>query len=585
MKKICLFIALSCAGFPALHGQNLNPTVEVTRTYEGKLIEAHKPQIGMTVPDSLMKFDLNFDYSVFDNPYKGSYEFNPYRLAMAPVHSSQKPGRFHLKAGAGYELHPLLDLVWAPVQRERFRMNIYATHRSFVGGYRKFKPSLTLSGLEAVQSDGLPQNVSFERIGGRVKGYDILSDAGLDMRYDWNRGRFDFGASYFGIAQKDWIRKRGYDALNVNIGVSSKSDRDEYFLYDLRAAYRFAEDKTDYTGKEWLSEHIFEFDAVLGQVFGAGGSLLFDFGVDMAVYGGIVNTNSGNFHIVPHYTISRGRWIFDLGVRVSALIPGSDDFGHHKKGQYVYPDVTISVNPIKDAMKIYFHAGGGEKINTLASVLDYDSHYDYTSGRLMDNIVERFSFVLGIEGRIATRFGYHLKAGYINYANAFLDGISAVPSMEDDSFYFIPLAKYGQYNKWFIGLDWDWKAESIDFKGHLLYNGLTRLDSMQEGFAPARFYGDASFTYNWKKRIFIGADCRWAIGRSGNIAYMFSGKNHIASMSLPGYADLGVNFEYAFNRKLSLWARGGNLLNKPILRSPLYAEGGISFTAGICLNF
>ena len=53
---------------------------------------------------------------------------------------------------------------------------------------------------------------------------------------------------------------------------------------------------------------------------------------------------------------------------------------------------------------------------------------------------------------------------------------------------------------------------------------------------------------------------------------------------IPGYADLGVNFEWVTSRKLSLWARGGNLLNMTIQRTPLYAQGGISFTVGICLN-
>ena len=53
---------------------------------------------------------------------------------------------------------------------------------------------------------------------------------------------------------------------------------------------------------------------------------------------------------------------------------------------------------------------------------------------------------------------------------------------------------------------------------------------------------------------------------------------------IPWYADLGVNFEYAINRSVSLWARGGNLLNMTIQRNPLYAEKGINLTVGICLN-
>ena len=46
--------------------QNLNPTVEVTNQFEGKVMEVAKPVIDMAVPDSLLRFDLEFDYSVFE---------------------------------------------------------------------------------------------------------------------------------------------------------------------------------------------------------------------------------------------------------------------------------------------------------------------------------------------------------------------------------------------------------------------------------------------------------------------------------------------------------------------------------------
>ena len=78
MKKIYLsavfFVALSAGA------QNLNPTVSVTRDYEGKLMEVHKPSMAMFVPDSLHRFDLDFDYSVFANPYMGAYYSKPYVL-------------------------------------------------------------------------------------------------------------------------------------------------------------------------------------------------------------------------------------------------------------------------------------------------------------------------------------------------------------------------------------------------------------------------------------------------------------------------------------------------------------------------
>ena len=85
--NILYFIIALIAPF-AVHtasAQNLDPTVEVNRSYEGKLMEVHKPMLEMAVPDSVLRFDLDFDYEVFDNPYKGAYEFKPYTMELQPV--------------------------------------------------------------------------------------------------------------------------------------------------------------------------------------------------------------------------------------------------------------------------------------------------------------------------------------------------------------------------------------------------------------------------------------------------------------------------------------------------------------------
>ena len=81
-RYIAIFFAVAAGTL--CHAQNLDPTVEVSRAYEGKLLEVHKPVMPMSQPDSVSQFNLKFDYSVFDNPFKGSYEFNPYMLNMRP---------------------------------------------------------------------------------------------------------------------------------------------------------------------------------------------------------------------------------------------------------------------------------------------------------------------------------------------------------------------------------------------------------------------------------------------------------------------------------------------------------------------
>ena len=84
MRKNILAIAATLFCGVSFAQNNINPTVEVTNTYQGDPSEVHKPQIGMAIPDSLLRFDMDFGYEVFEKPYQGAYNFKPYMLAMKP---------------------------------------------------------------------------------------------------------------------------------------------------------------------------------------------------------------------------------------------------------------------------------------------------------------------------------------------------------------------------------------------------------------------------------------------------------------------------------------------------------------------
>ena len=153
MKKIYFISAALLAGV-SMSAQNLNPTVSVTRAYEGKLLDVHKPMEKMFVPDSLNKFDLDFDYSVFENPYKGAYDFKPYTMNMKPQAEAYSGKKFYLKAGAGYNLRPSVDAVLEPLSGEKFRMGVYASHHSYFGNYKElgFNDKMNLSSTGTKQS-------------------------------------------------------------------------------------------------------------------------------------------------------------------------------------------------------------------------------------------------------------------------------------------------------------------------------------------------------------------------------------------------------------------------------------------------
>ena len=555
--------------------QDLNPTVEVSRQYRGTLMDMAKPSVPMAMPDSLLKFNLEFDYSVFDNPFRGSYEFRPFLMDMDIAPSDPGEKSLYLRAGAGFTLHPTLDFVWSPVRNERFRLSVYAQHRSYIGNYR----TLGLVRQETASA--------IDKTGSGYSGYDMLSAAGVDGAFDWETGVLSFKAGYYGTALKDTTVTRGYNGVDLDFGISSKRYPDSRYVYDVRLGYRYAEDGFRYAGlaKDCLTAHDFDFSASAGGFFRQGHAVMVDMDFDLSSYGAAYGSTAGNISFVPHYLYSGGRWNLDMGVKLAFLFgdngPGSPAQMNSAKGQVVYPDIEIRYAAIRKHMDIFLNAGGGTDINRYSSLLHRDRHLTPLGNTvagvpLLDNTVERVSAVLGLEGNIASRLEYCLKAGYRNFGNAPLEIIAAGP----DRLY--AGLDYSAWQMFFASLDCTWTSQDVDIDCRLQYQttDVARRNSFL--FAPPALSGCVDFMYNWKRRIFAGVGCGFSTSRSGSI--MPAGATCPGAVEIPAFADLGVTFEYAFTRKFSLWLHGGNLLDMTIQRTPLYAESGIYFTAGICLN-
>ena len=552
--RYAITLAASLMSVAAL-AQNLDPTVEVSRAYEGTLVEVHKPTQVMAVPDSVQRFRLDFDYSVFDKPYKGSYEFSPYMTSMRPASSAFKPNVFYLRAGAGYRLYPVADLIWSPAFKKGFKMDVYASHSSYVGDYRTIKP------LSNVLSPD-----------GNWKGYDLKTDAGVSGRYDWEKGVFDFDASYLGIHSKEVEQLRGMNGLDASFGVASKAART--FMYEVDLDYRFVGHKTSYNP---VQEHFMSFNADLGPQFKTVHKILFGMGVDMTQYAGNLDWGMARMDVTPHYVYQKGRWTVDAGVKVDFLVASIDaetSIGARRQ-QVFYPDVHVEFEAVRNAMNLYVSALGGNQLNTYSDMV-FRNHFadqSYLASGALDATVERVKATLGMKGRIGTKFSYDLNGGYAGYGNMLLDGVAVTDAKLHT------IVGYSGCSKAFAELEWLLDTERFKFDGNLQYAHYWGFETVAGLFAPSAFTGSTSMEYNIRKRIYFGVDCDFATGRK-----MIAPVAESQSYSIPGYADLGLSVEVLTSRKLSFWARGGNLLNMTIQRVPLYAEGGINFTVGLCVN-
>lgn len=575
MKNFTLATAVALLPFIA-SAQNLDPTVEVNRAYEGKLLEVHKPELEMAVPDSIRSFDLDFDYSVFENPYKGSYDFKPYQLLMRPMASERDFNSFWLKAGAGYSLYPELGLVWTPGFEGKFKMNVYADYGAYFGGYRAFRPS-----AQDKNHVWLRRWENSQRTASFWNGYRMNSRAGIDGRLDLKKNIVSFDLAYMGIASKDTLMRRSYDAFDMSVNVKSRPSGTDYFMYDIKAAYRFGEDKIRYEfADDYVSENIFRFGASTGPVISGTHKVLFDLGLDVYAYSGNIDAVTTELMITPHYMFHKGRWNIDLGVRIAKLITQKNPVHFNGEEQIVFPDINVTYAAIPDAMSLYGRVGGGNMINSYSSILKRNPFIRPDAGPdglRLDSSMERISFTLGVDGRISRRFTYDVRAGYASLDNALMDGVlvvSPAPLITGyESFY-----GYGSYNKLYVGAEWNWHAESVSFDGAMEYAYYSGNPAVGL-FLPAPFTGNAAFEYNWNRRLFLGVDCNFASARKGSVFNVSE-----LPASVPGFLDLGLSAEYATSRKLSFWLRGGNLLNATVQYTPLYAERGINFTAGICLK-
>lgn len=568
MKTIyrCLSVAvLVAAGFSAT-GQNLDPTVVVDRAYEGKLMEVHKPLLEMAVPDTVMRFDLDFDYSVFENPYKGSYEFNPYLLSMKPSAASDVTGKFHLRAGAGYQLRPELDMVWSPKikgEGSPLQVDVYARHRSYVGNYH-----------ELSESSGYKYNGVF-----------LNTRAGVSLGYDMKKSALSLDAGYYGRQRsKDGSSARNYNAFEADFSIGSRKNiSSEGLVYGADVSYRLASDKMPDQKDAMLSliENNLDVDLVFGASLMDGGRFRVDMRFERDGYAGALEGSASILSVTPHYIYEKGRLYADLGLNISKVVADTTSgvFLCGGKDQVVYPDITLRFSLIRDALMLFVKTGGGSRIYSNSYLLERNMFLDILNGGRdvlglgfgsdMGIGIERMSAVAGLEGRFGSRFSWNLHAGYSDYASGIVDsGFSTglVVSGVD----------YAPYSTWNGTFSWLWKSERFMADGSLTYRNAWG-DAFASGlynFRPASLVGDLSFEYNYNRRIYAGLTCDFSTER----------RCSSGSYVIPAYADLGLTAEYVTSRALSFWVKGGNLLGMTIQRNPFYAVKGPYFTAGICLN-
>ncbi|MDT3357320.1 MAG: hypothetical protein LIR35_07050 [Bacteroidota bacterium] len=589
MKRFIAVIVLA-ASLPAA-AQNLNPTVEVQNSYIGKLIEAGKPQLEMAVPDSLTRFDLDFDYSVMETPYKGGYEFNPYLVDLKPeVAGERKPSLF-FRAGAGYVLRPEVDFVYDPALKGKLSLDIYGTHRSFFGKYDQMgRPNSVLNAnpwrpFESLENSTLSIEFrpDFSDKIDSFSGYDSRSSVGMSGRYLYGKGALDFNVGYFGLATKSryaWNeQKSSMNAVDFSAGIESRGTK---MTYDANFAVRAGSDRYR-AGDSGPYKNLIlvesKFSGSFGPSVGKYGKLTIGFEGEYNTYGGkIVDASSGFLEIIPSVSGVYKGLSYLLGVRVGTGFYGGDDvYTGDTKGQGFYPEVHLAYSVIPENLNIYADVTGGNHMSNYSDLKEWNKFFtlEYSDGfspiAFLENTVERISATAGIRGNIVPALKFDVSAGHRILKNVLSDCWQLVYT--SDWVYLFPMLGYADYNESFADAKLTWDKKPLQIDGAVRLSSF-KADKDEDSYAPSGLTGNFRARYNHRDRFFAGVYGEFASARK-----IFN----LDTYPIPGFVNLGLTAEYILTPKMSVWAKAGNILGSKIQRHPCIAESGVSLIGGIAL--
>ena len=581
MKKyisIAVFLSLGIAA----GAQTFNPTVVVTNDYEGKTMEAHKKDLPMSVPDSLNRFDLSFDYSVFDQPYRGAYEFVPYAMDIRPQAAPESKKLLYINLGAGYTLHPELDIVFSPRLKKNFQFSVYDNLRGFWGPYL----GTDFSSNAETGAYSLIRRESFT-------GYDFRNQAGLDLMYDNARTAMFAKAAFKTITSSDNIESRLYNAADVKAGVNSVSS--DKWDYAAGLGFTYGWDQI-HNGDEWRL--MTEIDA---NISGAAHYELFnamrvggEAGFNYVSTSNLLTCGAGEVYAIPQFLWQYDRSYLKLGLKMAYIFSfdqsnkaeDREPYRNFKQPSgYLFPDVEFSYRVVEKKLEVFVKATGGNSLGAYGELLEsnhfFKPSYYMLFGPIMDNSVEKFNGYAGFRFG-SSHFQADVSAGFATYDNGrvesfFVDNLY-IPRIFNGYSYVDYQQKYLQAN-----LKWNSARIEIELAGKLRdVKALT--EEAYAGILPSKAAAAGAITYNLNHRLFVGVTADYSTARDG---YFMSGTHgeNLNAVTIPSYIDLGCNARFDFSDSFTVWARLSNVLNNNVQRTFGHAYDGVYVTGGICLNF
>lgn len=580
MKK--LIIILLCLISFSANSQNkkgntqshkIDPTVEVNRDFEGKMMEITKGKLNTGVNDSLYNFKVGFNYSFFEKPYKDMYEFAPVASAKVPQLENTNRPELIARVGMGYPLAPEAEILYSPELGNGNYLNLG-------GNFNLYKGDLPML---------VVNTHTLEDWGKTVENKEYKYGIGAEYTKAWKSGEFNlrggFGggySTYYGKTEfpttsgdptnttnsTETVLKSAespyhtYNQANAGMGIKS-SGAGKYgkkFNYSADLSFKHTTDKKE----ESLKENLIGFHGEMGPTVGRYNKFMVGIDAQAVMYTGTTEYHYGIFGITPQYRFENGNLKVNAGVKLQGKFTNAQNEAD-KYHNVIFPAVDFSWGIAPQKFWLYAMATGWNNINAYSSLLERNNYInpDTAPQELMASSVP-LNVEGGFKGRCTDKFSYNIYAGY-SIHNGLLQFLH---DMGEGWFDII----YTKNNEFYAGAQTDINTErflgGISFKYSSFSQQVIGIPSLQ-----SRVYAQ----YNWNKRVFITAECN-LYGEYN----CYEDVNYY--VKVPGFADLDAGVEYVFTPAISFWVKGKNLLNENTQYLPYYMGRRRGFVAGIIVK-
>ncbi len=573
MKRFVSIVLLLAAALP-LRAQVA--TVEVSRPYDVNLDGIRKPALPISVDDSLQRFDVHFDYSIFNRPYGDLYDFTPYEsIQLSTVGANRTPFVF-ARLGSQYAfgergLMPAGELYLQSKPKNGFCSGLYGRHNSFFGDLGRGFDAFPILGTARMENT----------VGGDLT-YDwATGELMFDVKYDFDRYDYtarDNGAPTVAPWPAGYFPKASHrnNSLTASFNLNSAQKEENTIYYDVTLSYRNTQKalamSSDVMSPDTtrLSEGLLRVNGYVGASFDIH-RVYVDMNIEYASYGGNMHDfQIGVVEFSPIYQYQR-KWLdarlgvkfgTRYGIRGTIVEPELD----LSPRSSIFPDVDLRFTLLDKTLWAHAVVTGGNDLNPYSRMLD-DCPIVLPSS-LMQFGSRPVDATLSLEGVASGRLGFNLEGNYKLFRNKLIfvpvfDG-TALSQLE---------AAYRDVNQTSVQGEIFWRSQDLTVGGRLRYASYKDAAEKTVVTEMPKWTGNAFIRYNYRERIIAQAECNYRGATSGD------------SYEVPSIVDVDLNVNYLINKNFSVFAKVGNLLNHRNMYMPLYLEPGINLGGGVCINF